>query len=50
MLGRDRVLHLIATDNHRSAEVAKRLGAAPIGEAEVMGVPVVVWASERGAD
>lgn len=48
VLGKDRVVHLIADDNERSAAVARRLGALPGGRTRVMDVDVVVWESSGG--
>ncbi|MBI5851708.1 MAG: GNAT family N-acetyltransferase [Planctomycetes bacterium] len=45
VLGKDRIVHLIAAGNLASEAVAKKLGARPAGNAEVHGMPVVVWES-----
>lgn len=43
VLGKDRVVHLIAAGNLASEAVATKLGAKRAGNAEVHGMPVVVW-------
>jgi RimJ/RimL family protein N-acetyltransferase len=46
-LGTDRVISLIAPDNHRSRRVAERLGASREGRTAILGHPVEIFGIDR---